>query len=115
MLRTMWRDVPIERKRGRPRAYCFVCEPPGWQVVKVLYQSRLRLRRRRPVFLHLRVTRAGPSAGLLGLLRGNGGVLGCADTSPRDFPRKSVLTAPVILALIKIRAANQLLTKVGSE
>ena len=37
----------IERKRGRPRVYCFVCEPPGWQVVKVPHQSRVKLRRRR--------------------------------------------------------------------
>jgi hypothetical protein len=36
----------IERKRGRPRIYCFACEPPGWQVVKVPHQSRLKLRRR---------------------------------------------------------------------
>jgi hypothetical protein len=25
----------IVRKAGRPRVYCFACEPPGWQVVKV--------------------------------------------------------------------------------
>jgi hypothetical protein len=37
----------IERRRGRPRVYCFVCEPPGWQVVKVPHQSRVKLRRRR--------------------------------------------------------------------
>jgi hypothetical protein len=37
----------IERKRGRPRVYCFVCEPRGWQVVKIPHQSRVKLRRRR--------------------------------------------------------------------
>ena len=33
-------------KRGRPRIYCLVCEPPGFQVVKVPHQERVRLRRR---------------------------------------------------------------------
>jgi hypothetical protein len=36
----------IVRKAGRPRVYCFVCEPPGWQVVKVPGESRVKLRRR---------------------------------------------------------------------
>jgi hypothetical protein len=30
---------------GRPRLYCYGCEPPGWQLVKV--RGRLKLRRRR--------------------------------------------------------------------
>jgi hypothetical protein len=37
----------IGGKRGRPRIYCRVCEPPGWQVVKVPHQTRVKLRRRR--------------------------------------------------------------------
>ena len=40
---------PFElNKMGRPRLYCFGCEPPGWQVVKVPHQSRVKLRRRPP-------------------------------------------------------------------
>jgi hypothetical protein len=35
---------------GRPRLYCFGCEPAGWQVVKVPNQTRVKLRRRRPLF-----------------------------------------------------------------
>jgi hypothetical protein len=31
---------------GRPRLYCYDCEPPGWQLVWV--RGRLKLRRRRP-------------------------------------------------------------------
>jgi hypothetical protein len=31
--------------RGRPRLYCYGCEPLGWQLVKV--RGRLKLRRRR--------------------------------------------------------------------
>jgi hypothetical protein len=38
----------IERKPGRTRIYCLACEPPGWQVVKVPHQTRLKLRRRYP-------------------------------------------------------------------
>jgi hypothetical protein len=38
----------IERKPGRPRIYCFNCEPLGWQVVKVPRQTRMKLRRRVP-------------------------------------------------------------------
>jgi hypothetical protein len=34
----------IERKRGHPREYCFVCSPPGWQVVKVRRRHKLRRR-----------------------------------------------------------------------
>ena len=30
---------------GRPRLYCYTCEPIGWQLVKV--RGRLKLRRRR--------------------------------------------------------------------
>jgi hypothetical protein len=40
----------IVRKAGRPREFCFVCEPPGWQVVKVPGQDRTKLRRRPPQF-----------------------------------------------------------------
>jgi hypothetical protein len=36
-----------ERKRGGQRIYCLVCEPPGWQVLKVPHQTRTKLRRRR--------------------------------------------------------------------
>jgi hypothetical protein len=32
-----------ERKRGGQRIYCLVCEPPGWQVVKVPHQTRTKL------------------------------------------------------------------------
>jgi hypothetical protein len=39
----------IERIRGGQRVYCFSCEPPGWQVVKVPNQTRVKLRRRQPV------------------------------------------------------------------
>jgi hypothetical protein len=39
----------IERKRGGQRVYCFVCSPPGWQLVKVPNQTRLKLRRVSPV------------------------------------------------------------------
>ena len=44
----------IVRKPGRPRDYCFVCEPPGWQVVRVAAWQEWRTRpywwklRRRP-------------------------------------------------------------------
>ena len=44
----------IVRKPGRPRDYCFVCEPPGWQVVRVAAWPEWRSRaywwklRRRP-------------------------------------------------------------------
>jgi hypothetical protein len=44
----------IVRKRGRPREYCFVCEPPGFQVVRVAAWPEWRSRpywwklRRRP-------------------------------------------------------------------
>jgi hypothetical protein len=34
----------IERKPGRPRIYCFTCEPLGWQVVKVRRRHKLRRR-----------------------------------------------------------------------
>jgi hypothetical protein len=40
----------IERKAGRPRTYCPKCSPPGFQVVKVPGQSRVKLRRRPPAF-----------------------------------------------------------------
>jgi hypothetical protein len=40
----------IERKPGRPREYCFVCEPVGFKIVKVPGQSRLKLRRWPPSF-----------------------------------------------------------------
>jgi hypothetical protein len=36
----------IVRKAGRPRRYCPICSPVGWQVVKVPGQSRTKLRRR---------------------------------------------------------------------
>jgi hypothetical protein len=43
----------IERKAGRPRIYCFRCEPEGYSVVKVPHQSRVRLRRRpSPLSVH---------------------------------------------------------------
>ena len=35
---------------GRPRLYCWVCEPAGWQIVKVPHQARVKLRRRPPLF-----------------------------------------------------------------
>jgi hypothetical protein len=38
----------IERKPGRPRIYCFTCEPLGWQVVVV--RRRHKLRRRPSLF-----------------------------------------------------------------
>ena len=34
----------IERKPGRPRIYCFVCEPLGWQVVLLRHRHKLRRR-----------------------------------------------------------------------
>ena len=43
----------IERKRGRPRLYCGVCSPPGFQVVVV--RSRYKLRRRPPAFRRIDV------------------------------------------------------------
>jgi hypothetical protein len=45
--------VPTEfelNRMGRPRLYCWVCEPAGWQIVKVPHQSRVKLRRRPPLF-----------------------------------------------------------------
>lgn len=36
----------IVRKAGRPREYCWSCEPVGWRVVKLPHQSRVKLRRR---------------------------------------------------------------------
>ena len=39
----------VERKPGRPRIYCGVCSPPGYQVVKVPHQSLVKLRRRTPL------------------------------------------------------------------
>jgi hypothetical protein len=36
----------IVRKAGRPREYCWTCEPVGFQLVKLPYQSRVKLRRR---------------------------------------------------------------------
>ena len=45
----------IERKVGRPRLYCFVCSPAGWQVVKVPHQTRYKLRRRPPAFRRIDV------------------------------------------------------------
>jgi hypothetical protein len=38
----------IERKAGRPRKYCPECLPPGFQVVKLPYRTKLR--RRPPLF-----------------------------------------------------------------
>ena len=38
----------IVRKPGHPREFCFVCEPEGFQLVRVPNQSRLKLRRRPP-------------------------------------------------------------------
>ena len=38
----------IEHKLGHPREYCFVCEPPGWQIVKLPHRVKLR---RRPSLL----------------------------------------------------------------
>jgi hypothetical protein len=47
----LWAETfEIARKAGRPRKYCPVCSPPGWQVVRVPGQSRLKLRRRPPSF-----------------------------------------------------------------
>lgn len=40
----------FERKRGGQRKYCFECEPPGFQLVRVPNQDRLKLRHRPPVF-----------------------------------------------------------------
>ena len=37
----------VERKAGRPRLYCYGCEPVGWSLVRVPHQDRLKLRRRR--------------------------------------------------------------------
>jgi hypothetical protein len=34
---------------GRPRRYCFQCEPKGYQVVKVRGRLKLRVRRSQPV------------------------------------------------------------------
>jgi hypothetical protein len=34
----------IERKAGRPRKYCPECSPPGFQVVKLPYRTKLRRR-----------------------------------------------------------------------
>jgi len=39
----------FERNRGGQRIYCFVCEPQGWQVVKVPNQTRVKLRRLKPL------------------------------------------------------------------
>jgi hypothetical protein len=36
----------FERKRGGQRIYCFRCEPPGFQLVKVPGQDRLKVRHR---------------------------------------------------------------------
>jgi hypothetical protein len=48
----------IEGKAGRPRVYCFGCEPPGWSVVRV--RGRLKLRRRVPL-----IRRAGTTASVV--------------------------------------------------
>jgi hypothetical protein len=36
----------VVRRPGRPRSFCWVCEPVGFQLVKVPGQSRVKLRRR---------------------------------------------------------------------
>jgi hypothetical protein len=53
----------IVRKAGRPREYCFVCEPPGFQVVRVAAWPEWRtrpywwkLRRRPSLFASLEVS-----------------------------------------------------------
>jgi hypothetical protein len=33
----------FERKRGGQRKYCFECEPPGFQLVRVPNQDRLKV------------------------------------------------------------------------
>ncbi len=38
----------IVRKVGRPRDYCWTCEPVGWQVVKLPDGRHTKLRRRPP-------------------------------------------------------------------
>ena len=52
----------IVRKRGRPRDYCYVCQPVGWQVVRVAAWQEWRtrpswwkLRRRPSLFASLKV------------------------------------------------------------
>jgi hypothetical protein len=40
------KSFAIVRKAGRPREYCWSCEPVGFRVVKLPYQSRVELRRR---------------------------------------------------------------------
>jgi len=40
-----WGTFEVERKAGRPRLYCFVCEPPGWQVVRLSGSPEWRSRR----------------------------------------------------------------------
>jgi hypothetical protein len=39
----------LEYSFGRPREYCFSCEPEGWKVVLPSHRfGRVKLRRRRP-------------------------------------------------------------------
>ena len=38
----------IERKRGKPRSYCFTCQPVGYKLTKV--RGRYKLRRWPPTF-----------------------------------------------------------------
>lgn len=42
-------EVEIGKAGGRPREYCFDCCPEGFKIVKVPGQTRLKLRRVKPL------------------------------------------------------------------
>src|SRR5829696_422072 len=46
-------DFVIERKRGKPRSWCFECQPAGYKMTKV--RGRLKLRRWPPMLPPARV------------------------------------------------------------
>jgi hypothetical protein len=35
-------EFKLEYERGRPRSYCFSCEPQGWKIVHLPHRVKLR-------------------------------------------------------------------------
>ena len=32
----------VDYRTGRPREYCFTCQPEGWRIVKLRHRTKLR-------------------------------------------------------------------------
>jgi hypothetical protein len=58
-------------KRGRPRSYCYTCEPPGTQIVMVRGRYQRRRRRYPPRALRREPADFSDSVALLKLLEQN--------------------------------------------